>query len=178
LTPRGMLREPLEALKRADLIALTHVDQCSPGAVERIIDRLRKIAGPIPVVKTVHKPVCLETQQGSRLNVHGLEGKGVFAFCAIGNPMSLRKSIENLGAKVLGFRTFPDHHAYSLNDLKKLDEESQRLMPDAIITTQKDKVKIKNDAVAWSFPLWTLKMEIRILEGCGILERKIDAVFN
>ena len=94
LTPRGMLREPLEALKRADLIALTHVDQCSPGAVERIIDRLRKIAGPIPVVKTVHKPVCLETQQGSRLNVHGLEGKGVFAFCAIGNPMSLRKVLK------------------------------------------------------------------------------------
>ncbi|MEK6738172.1 MAG: tetraacyldisaccharide 4'-kinase [Planctomycetota bacterium] len=178
LTPRGMLREPLEALKRADLIALTHVDQCSLGAVERIIDRLRKIAGHIPVVKTIHQPVCLETQLGSRLNVHGLEGKGVFAFCAIGNPMSLRKSIENLGAKVLGFRTFPDHHAYSLNDLKKLDEESQRLMPDAIITTQKDKVKIKNDDVAWGFPLWTLKMEIRILEGCGILERKIDAVFN
>lgn len=178
LTPRGMLREPLEALKRADLIVLTHVDQCSHGAIEHIIDRLSKIVGHIPVVKTVHMPVCLETQQGSRLNVHELEGKRVFAFCAIGNPLSLKKSIENLGAKVLGFRTFPDHHAYSLNDLKRLDEESQRLMPDAIITTQKDKVKINNDDVAWSFPLWTLKMEIRILEGCGILESKIDAIFN
>ncbi len=178
LTPRGMLREPLEALKRADLIALTHVDQCSQGAVERITDRLRKIAGHVRVVKTVHQPVCLETQQGARLNVRELEGKGIFAFCAIGNPVSLRKSIENLGAKVLGFRAFPDHHAYSLNDLKRLDEESQSLMPDAIITTQKDKVKIKNDAIAWNFPLWTLKMEIRILEGCGVLEGKIDAVFN
>lgn len=178
LSPRGMLREPLDALKRADVIVLTHVDQCSQDTIDRVIDRLRKIAGHIPVVKTVHKPVCLETQQGLRLDVQGLAGKKVFAFCAIGNPVSLKKSIENLGAKVLGFRTFPDHHAYSLNDLKKLNEESQRLMPDAIITTQKDKVKIKNDDVAWGIPLWTLKMEIRILEGCGILESKIDAVFN
>lgn len=178
LVPRGMLREPLEALKRADLIALTHVDQCSQGAIDDIIDRLRTIAGHIPVVKTVHKPVCLETQQGSRLDVHGLEGKKVFAFCAIGNPVSFRKSIENLGAEVLGFHVFPDHHAYSRNDLKKLDEESQKLMPDATIITQKDRVKIKNDDVTWSFPLWTLKMEIQILEGSGILESKIDAVFN
>lgn len=178
LAPRGMLREPPEALQRADVIALTHVDQCSQGAVERITGRLHRIAGHIPVIKTVHSPICLETQDGSRLSVRELEGKGVFAFCAIGNPVSLRKSIENLGAKVLGFRSFPDHHVYSLNDLKRLDEESQRLMPDAIITTQKDKVKIKNDGVVWRFPLWTLKMEIRILEGCGVLKSKIDAVFN
>ena len=177
--PRGMLREPVEELKRADMFMLTHVDQGNRDTVSSIIDRLSEIAGYVPVVETVHKPICLESaNDATQLDINCLNGKKVFAFCAIGNPVSFRKSIEILGADVLDFRVFPDHHVYTPFELRKLNEAAQRIKPEAIIITQKDRVKIKNHLTLWDFPLWTLKMEISIVKGYEIFENKINAILN
>lgn len=179
LVPRGTLREPLEELRRADMIMLTHVNQCSLDEIQSIIDRLHEVAGHIPVVETVHKPICLESlTDAARLDIHCLHGKKIFAFCAIGNPVSFRKSIESLGGELLGFQVFSDHHVYTTSELMELNAAAQRIRPDAIIITQKDKVKIKTGHVLWDFPLWTLKMEIRIVKGCEIFENMINAILN
>ena len=177
--PQGLLREPLEGLKRADMIILSHVDQCDHDKIIYITDRLRRVAEGIPLLETIHKPVCLESiKDGTSLDVSCLAGKKVFAFCAIGNPLSFRKSIESLGADLLSFRAFPDHHLYTSSELQKLNNEAQSVKPDAIVITQKDKVKIKNNLDMWNFPLWTLKMEIRIIRGYEIFESKINTILN
>lgn len=177
--PGGMLREPLEELKRADLIMLTHVDQCSIGRISSIRDRILRIAGHIPLVETVHKPVCLESAKDSAiLDINYLQGKRVFAFCAIGNPLSFRKSLEGLGATILSLRIFPDHHPYTVSELRILNEEALRLAPDAIIVTQKDMVKIRSNIDIWDFPLWTLKVEICIVKGYEIFGSKINTILQ
>ena len=179
IVPRGMLREPLEELRRADMIMLTHADQCSHDKIKAIINRLHEIAGYVPIVETVHKPICLESLKDAKtLDIHWLHGKRVFAFCAIGNPLSFKKSIESLGGELLGFRVFPDHHGYTSSELRELNAEARCVVPDAIIITQKDRVKMRNDRVLWDFPLWTLKMEICIVKGCEIFENKINAILN
>jgi tetraacyldisaccharide 4'-kinase len=179
VVPRGMLREPLEELRRADMIMLTHADQCSHDKIKGVIDRLHKIAGHVPIVETVHKPICLESLNGAEtMDVTWLYGKRVFAFCAIGNPVSFRKSIERLGGELLGFSIFPDHHVYTPSELRELNKEMLRVRPDAVIITQKDRVKMGNDPELWDFPLWTLKMEICIVKGYEIFENKINAILN
>lgn len=177
MVPRGMLREPLEALRRADLFVLTHADQCSQDKIQSIIDRLRGISKHVPVVETVHKPLWLESSKGAETrDIAWLKGKRVFAFCAIGNPESFRKSIEGLGGELIGFRAFPDHHVYTASELQTLNAEAQRIGPDAIIITQKDHVKIKNVHETLNFPLWTLRMEIGIVKGSEIFEKKINTL--
>lgn len=177
MVPRGMLREPLEALRRADLFVLTHADQCSQDKIQSIIDRLRGISKHVPVVETVHKPLWLESPKGAETrDIAWLKGKRVFAFCAIGNPESFRKSIEGLGGELIGFRAFPDHHVYTASELQTLNAEAQRIGPDAIIITQKDHVKIKNVHETLNFPLWTLRMEIGIVKGSEIFEKKINTL--
>lgn len=179
IVPRGMLREPLEEISRADMIMLTHADQCGHDEIKDIIDRLHKIAGHVPIAETVHKPICLKSLKGTEtMDVAWLYGKRVFAFCAIGNPVSFRKSIERLGGELLGFRIFPDHHVYTPSELRELNKEMQRVRPDAVIITQKDRVKMGNDPGLWDFPLWTLKMEICIVKGYEIFENKINAILN
>ena len=179
IIPRGMLREPLEGLKRADMILLSHVDQCRRDKITVITNRLREIAGDVPVVETVHKPMCLESaKDAAKLDIHCLRGKKVFVFCAIGNPVSFRKSIENLGAGIAGFRVFPDHHVYTLSELRELNAEALGMKPDAIVITQKDRVKIGNNLSVWSFPVWTLKIEICVVNGYEIFENKINAILN
>ncbi len=179
IIPGGMLREPLEELRRADLIMLTHVDQCSIDRVNFIRNRIQKISEHTPFVETVHKPVCLESAKDSAvLNINCLRGKRVFAFCAIGNPASFRKSIEGLGTTIVNLRIFPDHHLYTVPELRALNKEAHHVAPDAIIITQKDRVKIRNNIDIWDFPLWTLKVEIRIVKGCEIFENKINTILQ
>ena len=179
IVPCGMLREPLEELQRCDMIMLTHVDQCNPDNIGLIINRLNEIARDVPIVETVHRPICLESTKNTvPLDLSCLQGKRVFAFCAIGNPVSFRKSLEGLGAEVVSFRIFPDHHMYTSSELGKLNAEAQRIKPDAIIITQKDRVKVRNSPDVWDFPLWTLKMEIHIVKGHEIFENRINAILN
>ena len=179
IIPRGMLREPLKGLKRADMIMLSHVDQCSRDKVVVLTNRLREITGAVPVIETVHKPICLEsTKDTTQLDINCLRGKRAFVFCAVGNPVSFRKSVENLGAEIAGFRVFPDHHVYTLSELQELNAEAKSIKPDAIVITQKDRVKIGNNLLIWEFPLWTLKIEICIVSGYEIFENKINAILN
>ncbi len=179
VVPRGMLREPLEEMRRAGMIMLTHVDQCGDDKIRAVINRLREIAGDVPLVETVHQPMYLESpKDAAPMDIHWLQGKKVFAFCAIGNPVSFRKSVESLGGELLGFRVFPDHHVYTPSELKELNAAAQQVKPDAIVITQKDKVKMRNNFDIWDFPLWALKMEIRIVKGCEIFENKINAIPN
>ncbi len=179
MVPRGMLREPLKELRRADMIILTHADQCTPDKIRFIVDRLHEFAGYIPVIETIHKPTYLESVKDAKLlDINYLKGKRVFAFCAIGNPLSFRKSIEGLGAELLGLRIFPDHHHYTSSELIALNKEMGGIQPDAIIITQKDKVKIRDNSDIWDFPLWTLKMEICIVKGYEIFENKINTILN
>ena len=179
IIPRGMLREPLEGLKRADMIMLSHVDQCSRDKITVITNRLREIVRHVPIVETVHKPIFLESAKDkTKLDITCLRGKRVFVFCAIGNPVSFRKSIENLGAELAGFRVFPDHHVYTLSELQELNAAAQSVKPDAIVITQKDRVKIGNNLSVWAFPVWTLKIEIGVVNGCEMFENKITAILN
>lgn len=179
MVPRGMLREPLKELRRADMVILTHADQCIPDKIRFIVDRLHEFVEYIPVIETIHKPMYLESVRDTKLlDINCLKGKRVFAFCAIGNPLSFRKSIEGLGAELLGFRIFSDHHPYTSSELIALNEEMRSMKPDAIIITQKDKVKIRDNSSIWDFPLWTLKMEICVVKGNEIFENKINAILN
>jgi len=177
--PRGLLREPVEGLKRADIFLITHTDQICYDTKQSIINRLREIAPEIPILESVHKPKSLESaNRNETLEIDYLKGKKGFAFCAIGNPLSFKKSLINLGTKLLGFYEFPDHHVYSSSELKKLNENAKGVSPDIIIITQKDRVKIDRYHDIWDFPLWTLKMEIVITKGAEFLEERLYAIMN
>src|SRR4029079_10034726 len=57
LLPRGLLREPLSSLRRADLVVLTSADQCTPHARQSIIDRIASIRGQNQVVEVAYQPL-------------------------------------------------------------------------------------------------------------------------
>lgn len=179
IIPGGMLREPLRELRRADMIVLTHVDQSSDEKIKYIYERLNEVARGAPTIETIHKPICLESIRSADIcDISHIRGKRVFAFCAIGNPLSFRKSIEGLGAELIGFRIFPDHHVYTASELAMLNKEVQDMKPDAIITTQKDKVKMRDALAIWDVPFLALKTEICIVKGYEVFENKINTILN
>lgn len=169
LLPRGLLRERPSALRRADVVVLTRTDQASPGA----LDALRERIGP--AAEAVHRPVHVRSlwnrkQQG----LEWLRGRPIYAFCGLGNPEAFRRTLESLGAHVVKFRAFPDHHPYAPGDLLRMNAEAEEFMAEALVTSEKDAARVS--AGSFELPLAALRIEIELVRGEELLEDRLLAV--
>lgn len=175
LFPRGLLREPVGGLKRAGLLVLTRADQAEPKSLDEQRRWVGKRFPMLPVATAIHAPVVLVGTDDTR-DVSELKGKPVGAFCGLGNPEAFRRTLTDLGAEVIAFRTFPDHHPYTRADVDDLRTWAAGLPPDAVIaTTQKDLVKLRLPDLA-GFPLWAVRVGMRFTYGEDRVREKLKAV--
>jgi len=164
LFPRGMLREPAGSLRRAGAIILTRCDQVPDGTVSTIRLWLEKRVPWTPVATTEHRPTEL-IGGGEPEPVDGWRGRTVGAFCGIGNPAAFRRTLEDLGAGVVEFRAFDDHHDYTRADVEDLARWADRLPRGAsIATTQKDWVKLRVGELAGR-PLRAVRIGLAFRDG-------------
>ena len=70
-----------------------------------------------------------------------LQNQRVVAFAGIGLPEKFRKTIQDIGADLVGFHAFPDHHSFSQLELDRLAEEARSLEAQ-LVTTEKDWVRL------------------------------------
>ncbi len=134
LLPRGPLREPPDALRRAHILLRT-------GNAEHG-EPLRETAS-LPSFRAIHKPQGVVAGGTGRVEmVAALSGQKVFAFAGIGSPEAFRRSLAELGAAVVGFRIFPDHHPYDLSDIENLRRLAAESGAARIVTTEKDAVRL------------------------------------
>ncbi len=176
LLPRGLLRGPLCGLRRADLIVLSRCDLTPRDALEAIRRRIEEACGPRPVVESVHRPV--------RFHRHGSEGdeplawaagRRLYAFSALGNPAAFPRTLARLGAEVVAHRTFRDHHWYTAADLDALARAAAAAGAEALVTTEKDAVKIRSFP-ADGPPLFVLAVEFALTEGEGLMTEALERV--
>ena len=180
--PRGFLREPPTALARADLVMLTRCDQVEPRDVAAIRRRIQRHAPHVPVVESIHAPVGLirwppgDALPGERQPASALERRPVAAFCGIGNPNGFRRTLEQLGADVVAFRAYADHHHYSRRDREDLARWADSLPLDAwVVTTQKDQVKLRTPDLGGR-ALWALRIALQPTVGRQALDAKLKGV--
>jgi tetraacyldisaccharide 4'-kinase len=163
LLPRGLLREPRSSLGRANVVMLTRVDQCSSEDKARLIDVIKHFGRGEPPIEAVFRPTGLAAFDGNRAAVDSL--RSVVAFCGIGNPDGFRRTLTDAGiAHVASFRTFPDHHHYSEADLAELARWANEQQAAALVTTQKDLVKIPHRKLG-DVPLWALSIRAEFTVG-------------
>jgi tetraacyldisaccharide 4'-kinase len=175
LFPRGTLREPIGGLKRAGAIVLTRCDQVTQADVGAIRAWLSRRFPGKPVATTEHRPVELIGGEEPE-PIDALRGRAVGAFCGIGNPVAFRQTLETLGARVVNFRTFPDHHAYTREDVDDLTRWANELPADTLIaTTQKDWVKLRLPALA-ARPLRAVRIGLVFREGQEALDIELQRV--
>jgi tetraacyldisaccharide 4'-kinase len=173
LFPRGILREPLNSLKRADIFVLTKVDKAGEN-IPALTDEIKKIAPGKIIIKAVHKPKDLfDIASGEEKELTLITGKTVCALSAICDPSYFRHTIEKRGVSIGLEFAFPDHHPYSKRDLSGIFKECERKNISLIITTEKDAVKLKNLVPApgvGTVKILALRIELEIVEG----EKELD----
>lgn len=138
LLPLGPLREPISALCRADLVVVTKVRN------ERLLRELARINGSARFHSARYLVTGVKGDGGTVQSTEWFRDKRVFGFCAIANPHSFRETISRFCGEVAGFETFRDHHRYTQRDVIGIVEESRRCRCDAVITTEKDMVKLRH----------------------------------
>ncbi|HTI51243.1 MAG TPA: tetraacyldisaccharide 4'-kinase, partial [Planctomycetaceae bacterium] len=172
LLPRGLLREPVTSLRRASLVVITRVDQAPAEQMEDIRRQIAETAPGCDFVELTFPPIRLIASTGAAGALESLRRQPVAAFCGIGNPDGFQRSLTNAGIEVVALRTFPDHHAYSRDDVESLQRWADSLDIVAIVTTQKDLVKIQLDRLG-ERPLWALQIGVEIIRGGEILEQHL-----
>jgi tetraacyldisaccharide 4'-kinase len=170
--PRGLLREPANALRRADIVVLTRCDLVSDKALAALRQRLGRFVTDKPMVETAHRPVGWVNSHKLTLPVESI-GQSCAAFCGIGNPDAFRRTLTNLGMNVVDWRVYPDHHPYARQDIDSLRAWSAELPKGLkIVTTQKDLVKIGLDRLG-DHELWALHIQLEVTNGQQMLEEKL-----
>jgi tetraacyldisaccharide 4'-kinase len=176
LFPRGLLREPSASLRRAHMILLTRCDQVPAESVAQLRMEVERWAPAVPIAETTHQPAAWVNASGQATTLASLRDRPAAAFCGLGNPDAFRRTLEQLGMKVIAWRTFPDHHAYSREDIESLrDWAREQAANTVVVTTQKDLVKIRLDRLA-DKEQWALRIQLEVRSGQEELERQLSSL--
>ncbi len=175
LLPRGILREPLRALQRADAVVLSRVELAG-DALPVIRQRIRQVYanGPIYHLATTVEALDTEDAGGVRDATH-LHRRRVVAFVGIGNPSAFAATLAQLGCEVAALLVFRDHHPYTAADWQAIVAAADRYDAAGIVTTTKDRVRLDP---AWraSVPMYTLRTGVAFAEGETALQQQLRTV--
>ena len=163
LLPRGLLREPISNLRRADYVFLT---KSSGGTHLRHLKRFIRQKNPrAEIIECTHNPRHLEDiYSKERVSLDLLKGKRVAAISAIAVPESFERAVTRLGAQLVHAEQFIDHHRYRQQEVITFINESLAKNADLIVTTEKDAVRFPK-VDRRDIPIYFLRVEIDILSG-------------
>lgn len=137
--PYGVLREPLSALRRADIIIITRSNFARDLGL-----LLRKLKQINPNAEHYHARFTIDELVGHnrRLPVKYLEDKSVFLFAGVGNFKPLQRQVVTLSADLDYAMELSDHQQYDRRLLSKIKLMADKFDSDVIVTTGKDWVKL------------------------------------
>jgi tetraacyldisaccharide 4'-kinase len=175
--PRGMLREPLSGLRRADIIVLSRVDVLDAAEKEKIKKRVELLSPNAVLAEAKHAAVDLISAAGTCAPLEFLKNRPIAAFCGLGNPAGFIHTAKACGYNLLSSREFPDHHCYSRNDLEDLVNWAESAKAEAILCTHKDLVKIGMDRLG-KMPLFAIRVGIEFLSGQEVMENFLKIILS
>jgi tetraacyldisaccharide 4'-kinase len=149
MLPSGLLREPISAARRADILVVSRGAEKAPietvdakrsrnfFAETRLVGFRRLGAAPYDV------------KYGSTIN-----RSPSFAFCGVGNPDAFFADLVSWRVELAGEKVFRDHHVYSDLDVERLEAEADRVSAADFVTTEKDAVNLALAGKNFRRPVW------------------------
>jgi len=159
LLPRGLLREDLSALKRADIIILNNIE--SPSQFYALRKEIAQYTAAT-AVGTIVKVISINKLGGGE--VASLRGKKIGMFCGIAKPSNFAHTLENMGAVIVDQLHLGDHKTVDYERLAQFSNACLDKGAEYILCTEKDWVKLPDD-LTLSLPIAWTNIELEVTEG-------------
>lgn len=144
LLPVGPLREPALRLRQVDAVV-------GNGMAPELLFKNGHVTPPLFRMNLVPTRFLSLHDPEQGCSVEALRGKKLYAVAGIGHPQRFFRTLSELGLEV-ETRAFPDHHAYSAEDLAFARDG-------VLLTTAKDGVKC---AAIYTGEAWVLPVAAHI----------------
>jgi tetraacyldisaccharide 4'-kinase len=173
LLPRGILREPINQMRRASYVFLTKSED---PPTEELLDTLGNHREESEWIECTHRPKYLQSVFGDeQLPLDWIKGKRVGALSGIAMPESFESFLLDLGAEeIVPFR-FLDHHRFTSKELKDVRAKIEEHGLDVLVTTEKDAVRITPEFDP-GLPFYFLRVEIHLLSGADSFEEAVRRI--
>lgn len=179
MLPRGLLREPVRSLRRADIIVLTRSDEIGEATRRPLVGQLKRVSGSKPVVCAEHRIRGFADVKDRPIEVAEPDAMRAVIFAGIANFESFRHGVASLGVEILAAYEYPDHHDYTTEELSGLRAAAECLEANAILTTEKDAVKLVGRWEDESCRLLVVQLEIEFDEaGETIVPEALDDLLS
>ena len=162
--PRGLLREPIKNIRRADYIFLT---KSNGGRHLRHIKHfLTKHNRRAEIIECCHEPKYLEDVyiKGKQQELNSLKGKKIAALSGIANPQSFEEFLLRFDAEIVYRERFVDHHRYKQQEIIDFVNRAKNSGAEMIVTTEKDAVRFPR-LDRRDIPILFMRVEIGIISG-------------
>ncbi len=161
MLPFGRLREPLYALNRADVVIITRADR--PFDQAQTLRIIKHVCGDqIPVLYFYSFIANFQHLSTNELyEAKQFVGWNVAVMCGIGNPQAFSGDLLQIGLNIVSENFFADHHAFTQEDLDKVVEAARQAGADAIITTEKDAVRLEHLNFSEAMPIYAAQLELQ-----------------
>jgi tetraacyldisaccharide 4'-kinase len=156
LLPAGRLREPISSLRRAHAIVLTEGASAEglPIGNQNVWRVTRKIdASGVPF-----RPI---------------------AICGIARPERFLGDLRDAGIELADEAIFPDHHAYTEPDLRRLLRLRERNNAGGFVTTEKDAINLAQnppELLQAMQPLTAAPLKMELIDGDGAMDTMLGAI--
>ncbi len=160
--PRGLLREWPRALADADMVLLTRTRGLPPERIASLRGTVARYCPGIRILSTEHAPTgWVDLRTGELLPLEAVHGHKVLAFAGIGTPAAFFHDLKALGVRVVEGVPFPDHHPFTPEDRGKLVEWARLVHATALVTTEKDAVRL-GTGLPGDLRYLALRIELRV----------------
>lgn len=161
LLPWGPLRESEKALIRADAFIITRADN---NETESRAGRLIKnhFQGKMYFQSSHVIESLIFPLKEDHFTLEYLRGKRVLGFSGIARPDSFKNVLKELGAEVVFFKPFMDHHQFTSREMDELANYKEQRNADFLVTTEKDWFRIQGEGLDKQKELAYLKMKLKI----------------
>ncbi len=156
--PGGELREPIKALNRADAFVLTGICAENRERAASFKQLLERRFPKTPVFLQEMAARSIQLAGGERIAIEEVV-RPLYAFSGIAHPERFLTSLSGLGLRCIGHSIYKDHAVYRGEELTRLARVAGEHGADALITTQKDMVKLEN--IKLDMPVYALEIEAR-----------------
>lgn len=167
LLPAGLLREPPEALRRADAVVLTRTSSAGPDRLAVLRAQVSTFMRPTScILESRHEPRELVALKGHQtLPLENIRGQRVLAISGIGNPQSFEQGLVQLGAEIVDRLRLSDHEGTPEEVYGWV--RNHRLDSDWIVMTEKDAMRWSPGFAAYESlrSAYALRMDLLLSAG-------------